>query len=266
MEAVIQDCRLYYRYERADDANAPVLMLLHGWGCDGSIFAAFEKEWGQYASLLIVDFPGHGQSDEPSVAWGVPEFAEQINALLDQLAIGKVHVVAHSFGGRVAIWLASHHPEKIGKMVFTGAAGLRAPESKTKTKRQKQYQFLKSIVLFFARLPFMKSMTEKWMDALRQKYGSADYKLLKTDVMRQTFVKVITHDLSEWLKDIKASTLLIWGSLDTATPLWMGQKMEKEIPDAGLVVFEGRTHFAFVEEWQRFQTIVNTFFWGGNNA
>jgi len=46
----------------------------------------------------------------------------------------------------------------------------------------------------------------------------------------------------------------------------MGQKMEKDIPDAGLVVFDGRTHFAFLEEAQRFQTIVNTFLWGGNAA
>jgi len=266
LEAVIQDCRLFYRYEQAASANASVVMLLHGWGCDGTIFASFEKEWAQHASLLIVDFPGHGKSAEPPVEWGVPEYGEQIHKLLEQMSIGKVHIVAHSFGGRVAIWLASHYPEMIDKMVLTGAAGLRAPESKTKTRRQKQYQFLKSIVLLMGKLPFMKKLTEKMMDRLRQRYGSADYKLLKTDVMRKTFVKVITHDLSDLLKQIKASTLLIWGSLDTATPLWMGQKMEKEIPDAGLVVFEGRTHFAFVEERQRFQTIVNTFFWGGNNA
>ena len=266
MEAVIQDCRLYYRYEQAADSSAPVVMLLHGWGCDGSVFAAFEKEWAKKASLLIVDFPGHGKSAEPPVAWGVPEYAQQIHALLEKLSIEKTHVVAHSFGGRVAIWLASHHPEKVGKMVLTGGAGIREPASQSKTKRQKQYQSLKAIVQFIARIPFFRGFAEKLMDRLRQHYGSADYKLLKTDVMRKTFVKVIMHDLSDFLKEIKASTLLIWGSLDTATPLWMGQKMEKEIPDAGLVVFEGRTHFAFLEEQQRFQTIVNTFFWGGNNA
>ena len=59
------------------------------------------------------------------------------------------------------------------------------------------------------------------------------------------------------------STLLIWGSADTETPLWMGQAMEKEIPDAGLVVLEGGTHFAFLEQWQRFVLIVKQFFLGG---
>lgn len=265
MEAVIQDCRLYYRYEKAAQEDAPTLLLLHGWGCDGSIFAAFEKEWGQKASLLVVDFPGHGKSGEPPVPWGVPEYAQQVEALLRELKLEKVRVVAHSFGGRVAIYLASHHPELVEKMVITGGAGIREPASQTLSKRQKQYKRLKGILNFFGKIPFFKPLVEKLQDRLRQRYGSEDYKRLNAN-MRKTFVNVINQDLSELLPKIKASTLLIWGSNDTATPLWMGQKMEKEIPDAGLVVFDGRSHFAFVEEWQRFQVIVNTFFFGGNEA
>ena len=77
--------------------------------------------------------------------------------------------------------------------------------------------------------------------------------------MRKTFVKVISEDLFPLLAQIKAPTLLIWGSDDTETPLWMGQMMEKEIADAGLIVFEGGTHFAFLEQWQRFVLIVKQF-------
>ena len=266
MEAVIQDCRIYYRYEKAAQEDAPTLLMLHGWGCDGSIFAAFEKEWSEHASLLILDFPGHGKSAEPPAAWGVPEYAAQVKALLNELKLEKVSIVAHSFGGRVALYLAAHYPETVDKMVLTGGAGLRAPAAPALSKRQKQYKRLKGILNFIGKMPFMKSWVEKMMDRLRQRYGSEDYKRLKTEVMRKTFVKVINQDLSDLLSRIKASTLLIWGSLDTATPLWMGQKMEKEIPDAGLVVFEGRTHFAFVEEWQRFLVSVSTFFWGGKTV
>ena len=39
----------------------------------------------------------------------------------------------------------------------------------------------------------------------------------------------------------------------------MGQKMEEMIPDAGLAVLEGGTHFAYLEQGQRFQTIVTHF-------
>lgn len=263
METVIQDCRLFYRYERSEKDDAPTVLLLHGWGCDGSIFAAFEKEWSQHASVLVVDFPGHGKSAEPPVPWGVPEYAQQIAQLLQDLSVKKVRIIAHSFGGRVAIYLASHHPECVEKMVITGGAGLRKPSAQMQSRKQKTYKRLKSLAQLLGKIPFMAGLAAKFQEALVQKYGSADYKRLNAN-MRQTFVKVINQDLSEYLPKIQASTLLVWGSADTETPLWMGQKMEQEIPDAGLVVFEGRSHFAFVEEWQRFQVIVNTFFWGGN--
>ena len=115
------------------------------------------------------------------------------------------------------------------------------------------------------RLRLLRAMVERWQAALRRRYGSADYARLNEN-MRRTFSKVISQDLYPFLKDIQAPTLLVWGSEDTETPLWMGEQMEKAIPDAGLVVFEGRTHFAFIEEWQRFLTIVRQFFWGGQTA
>ena len=265
MEAVIQDCRIAYRYEKSSQNDAPVVLLLHGWGCDGSIFSTFVPELCRHASVLAVDFPGHGQSAEPSVPWGIPEYSEQIIGLLKLLEINQVHIIAHSFGGRVALWLASHYPQMVGKMVITGGAGIRKPAAESQSKKQSQYKRYKSTLAWLGRISFLKGLVDQLQEKLIQKYGSADYKRL-TPNMRQTFVKVINQDLSEWLGKIQASTLLIWGGNDTETPLWMGQKMEQEIPDAGLVVFEGRSHFAFVEEWQRFQTIVNTFFWGGNAA
>ena len=261
MEALIQDCKLFYRYEKTDKKDT--VLLLHGWGCDGSIFQVFEKELLSNASVLSVDFPGHGQSGEPKEPWGVPEYAEQIRLLLEELQLSNVNVIAHSFGGRVAIWLSSHYPELVNKMVITGGAGIRKQDASKPSKRQKQYKRLKSIVNVVGKIPFLKTLAEKIQESLVQKYGSPDYKRLNPQ-MRKTFVKVINQDLSEHLTSIKASTLLLWGSNDTETPLWMGQKMEKEIPDAGLVVFEGRSHFAFLEEAKRFSVIVNTFLWGGN--
>ena len=85
-----------------------------------------------------------------------------------------------------------------------------------------------------------------------------DYAALSPE-MRKTFVKVVGYDQSALLSHIKNPTLLIWGDRDTETPLWMGQQMEKEIADSGLVVLEGGTHFAYLEQAARFQTIVRQF-------
>ena len=77
--------------------------------------------------------------------------------------------------------------------------------------------------------------------------------------MRKTFVKVITLDLTDRYDKIRQSTLLIWGDADTETPLWMAKEMEKRIPDCGLVLLEGGTHFAFLEQRDRFNTIARYF-------
>lgn len=257
MEALIHNCRLFYRYEAAEHADKPVTLFLHGWGCDGSVFSFFEKNIR--SSKLIIDFPGHGQSGEPPVPWGVPEFAEQVFYLLQELKISKIRIVAHSFGGRVAIFLASHHPEVIDRIVITGGAGIRKNVSEAQSKRQIQYRRYKKILLAVGRCRPFKGIVNRLMEKLRLKYGSPDYVRLNEN-MRATFIKVISQDLTEMLPAIQAPSLLIWGSADTETPLWMGEQMEREIPDAGLVVFEGRSHFAFVEEPQRFLMIIKTFF------
>lgn len=77
--------------------------------------------------------------------------------------------------------------------------------------------------------------------------------------MRKTFVKVVNLDLTDLLPKIKQPTLLLWGTRDTATPLWMGKKMEELIPDAGLVELEDGTHFAYLEQCGKFCTIVRHF-------
>ena len=77
--------------------------------------------------------------------------------------------------------------------------------------------------------------------------------------MRGVLVKAVNEDLSPLLSGISAPTLLIWGENDTATPLRDGKLMETLIPDAGLVVFSGGTHYAFLEQAPKFLTIVNNF-------
>lgn len=265
METVLSGCRVFYRWQPQKETNAPTILLLHGWGCDGTIFSFIESGLGQSASLLSLDFPGHGKSDEPPSPWGVPEYAAQVAELLQALNIAKVRIIAHSFGARVAILLAAEHPEWVEKLIITGGAGIRKPVTESQRKRQNQFKRYNAALNRLKTVPPLRHPVEKWQAVLRKRFGSPDYNKLD-EVMRQTFVKVISLDLLPRLKEIQAPTLLIWGSEDTETPVWMGEQMEKEIPDAALIVFEGRTHFAFVEEWQRFLIIVRQFFWEGEKA
>ena len=77
--------------------------------------------------------------------------------------------------------------------------------------------------------------------------------------MRPTFVKIVNEDLSDLLPSIRSSTLLVWGSEDDAVPVSHARRMEAAIPDAGLVLFEGAGHFAYLDDPQRFCRVARHF-------
>ena len=234
------------------------LLLLHGWGCDGSLMKPVADRLQDEFMILVPDFPGHGKSGLPQEPWGVPEYAENLRQLLKETEFFPCHIIAHSFGCRIATWLEADEPSLFGKLIFTGAAGIRKKPSEEAQKRNKRYKNLKNICEKMKMVPLMESTAEKWEDKLRRKYGSPDYNALDEE-MRKTFIKVVNQDLSDLYSRFHASTLLIWGDADTETPLWMGQEMEKLIPDAGLVTLEGGSHFAYLEQIDRFITIARHF-------
>ena len=99
------------------------------------------------------------------------------------------------------------------------------------------------------------------VEDMRRKRGSADYNSA-TPVMRATLVKVVNEDLEPLMHLVKCPTLLIWGDLDTATPLSDAKRMEELIPDTGLVVCEGAGHFSFAQQAPRVNGALTAFFAG----
>lgn len=225
------------------------LVLLHGWGGKVEsfrpIFEALKKDF----RVTVIDFPAHGESDKPKSDWDVDDYASFTIKLLQELEVFPCHVVAHSFGGRVAIVMAAKQPELFKKLVMTGAAGL-LPRPTLKSRIRKSVYNV-----------FMKLASQGLKDRLRDRFSSSDYKALSPD-MKKTFVKVINQDLRPRLGQVKSPTLLIWGSNDQDTPLHYGQTMAEEIPDAGLVVFEGCGHFAYLERQGDFIKITRHFLKG----
>ena len=245
------------RYEMQGEKGSRIV-LLHGWGCDGEMMRTLAEGLASEHRTLRLDFPGHGESGRPPEPWGVPEYAACLRETLKKLDFLPCAVIAHSFGCRVAAWAASEWPEMFTRMILTGAAGLKKPQTEEGRKRAEAFQRGKKIAKSLERVPFLRAAGERMEESLRQKYGSADYLALDPE-MRKTFVKVIGLDLRERYPEIRQSTLLIWGDRDTETPLWMGREMEKLIPDAGLVMLEGGSHFAFLEQAARFLTIARHF-------
>ena len=244
--------RLYYEHQ--GHQGAP-LLLLHGWGGSAQSFLPLTRDFQSVRQVYAVDFPGHGNSPEPPKPWSVTEYMELIYAFMRKTGILGADIVAHSFGGRVTLLLAAEHPEAVGRLLITGGAGLKPKSDGKVSRRTRVYRFLRGCADNpLTRRAFGKRVDD-WREALVQRFGSADYRAL-TPSMRQTFNRILQQDLADCLPRIQAETLLIWGTEDTATPLWMGEQMEREIPNAALVRFEGLGHFAYLDDYPRFKAIA----------
>jgi pimeloyl-ACP methyl ester carboxylesterase len=176
--------------------------------------------------------------------------------LLDALGIQRACFVGHSFGGRVSIMLSALHPDRVEKLVLVDSAGIRPKRALKYYFRVYRFKLLKRLFLL---LTPGRDRDEK-LDKFYKKYGSKDYR--ESGSMRQTFVKVVNEDLRGYLHDIKCPTLLVWGEEDMDTPVSHAKIMEKEIPDAGLVVFKGAGHFSYLDRLGDFNIIVSRFFEG----
>lgn len=232
------------------------VILLHGWGgCADSFLPVFNYLSSKY-KVYALDFPGFGQSGAPDKPWDVSDYTGMLLKVFDALNIDRACLVGHSFGGRVSILFGAKHHERVRKIVLVDSAGL-IPK-RTMKYYFKVYKF-KLFKRIFLLLSSGKNKEEK-LEKFYKKYGSSDYK--QSGNMRQTFVKVVNQDLRGYLGSITAPTLIIWGENDEDTPLEYGKVMEKEIPDAGLVVFKGAGHYSYLDKIGDFNVIVSKFFEG----
>ncbi|NJL34438.1 MAG: alpha/beta fold hydrolase [Chloroflexaceae bacterium] len=160
--ALIDGVTIHYATGPLAEPGTPGVLLLHGWG--GSI-----QSWTPVTAdllargrrVLVLDFPGFGKSSLPPFPWGVEDYTRNLIALIEQLGFCPCSVVAHSFGGRVALVLAATRPDLVRRLVLTAGAGIRtdAPSSlrnwqPAQAKPSSSYRGCRACVnKLFARLP-----------------------------------------------------------------------------------------------------------------
>lgn len=233
-----------------EEGTGTAVILMHGWAQNKEMMDLIFDHLKDRFHVISLDFPGFGESDPPLQAWGVIEYEKYFTAFLDALGIEKAILIGHSFGCRVAIRFASEHPQRVIRMVLTGAAGIRPKHDLMWHVRTKTYKLGKWLL----KVTGQKTRLEE----IQKHAGSADYRNAQ-GIMRPTFVKVVNDDVAPVLSEVICPVLLVWGDLDTAAPLWMGQQMEKQMKDAGLVIFEGDDHWAYWHQPDRFNAIVDAF-------
>ena len=226
------------------------VVVLHGWGGRIESMTPVIDCLSSSFRVLALDLPGFGESPLPTGAWGTADYASYVRDVLAQRGVTRAHFVGHSYGAKTSLYLAATVPALVDKLVLQGSSGLRTPPSLQ--ARVKRGVSKTARVVGRAGAP-----GQRVRDAVYKRIQSQDYR--DAGELRPILVKVVNEDLAPLLPRVQASTLLVWGSNDDAVPLKHAHTMEQQIPDAGLVVFEGGGHFAYLDEPDRFCVVVRHF-------
>ena len=238
MTITYQDLTMYYEVYGNKDKT---ILILPGWGETRNTFMDMIHILQLEYTVYIVDYPGFGNSPFPDRELTMMDYAQLIAYFIQTLQLKELYIIAHSFGGRIAILLSSQLAIYLPKLVLIDSAGIkpkRTLKSRLKTKIYKTLQKLSNL------LP--SKWRKKAKNWLFQKFASSDYYQLPAE-QRSTFRNIINLDLTPYLPYVQAETLLLWGAKDIDTPLKDGIKMQRKIANSELIIFPRSTHFCYLE-------------------
>lgn len=207
------------------------IFVLHGWTYSTDAWQKLS------AALFRLDiecalFPIPGLTEPTTHPWTLDDYVSWLGEKLDREP-GKVVLMGHSNGGRIALAFALRHPEKIGLLVLLDSAGIRHNGPFIRLKRSA----FKAVARVGKRLtasPFLRRL-------LYRAAGERDYRDASPH-MRETMKGLIEIDLTPRLPEIAVPTVIIWGRRDRATPLGDGMTMHAMIKASTLHVIEKAAH------------------------
>lgn len=220
------------------------LLFLHGYLSSKEAFSRQIEYFSRFYRVTALDFVGFGKSAALQEAYSVGDYAEWLYSAMSLLHIQKPSVVAHSFGCRVAVKLASERGSVFDKMVLTGPAGIVLKRGFSYRVKVKTYRFVKKFAPTFA----------------ERRFGSAEYKRL-SPIMKESYKKIVNEDLRECARKVRNPVLILEGEKDGVTTRREAEIYAAAFPNAKLRFVPGG-HFAFVDDPLTFNLLTEEFLYG----
>ncbi len=267
----------YWRLGRKNSRKK--MVILHGWKLekpvsDGFLPLAEILAKNLPIEIIIPDLPGFGQSvlpkkkfiksdytdlsDDPDEAeeimedgWSVWDYSDWLEEFLHILKLENPVLYGHSFGCRIISRFLLRNQNFAGKIILTGAAGVRLPLS----WRQKISQ---TIAKSF---PLAKKIIPRKIQQfiIKKVFGARDWGACPPE-MKKTFQKVIAEPcISPHLKEITNEVLLIWGHDDQITPLAAAKIFHKKLKNSSLKVLKKGRHGIHHTHTQKIAYLVSNF-------
>lgn len=201
--------------------------ILHLHPAAGPRISPVVERLAQRHTVFMPTAPGFNATPMHAGVKTMADLADLMAAFAGQVIGGKCDVVAESFGGWVALWLAAKHPDLVEQLVLQGPAGLRDegtggvpadPEARMRALYSKPEHAPKE-----TRSPDLIAATQRARDA---------------------YVGDIAYDaaLHKALPDIKARTLIVMGTKDTVAPVIAAHRIKAAVPNSHLSFIYGAAH------------------------
>ena len=193
---------------------------MHGWGLNRNSLRAIGVLFQRTHAVHLLDLPGFGDAPLPPADWDTIKYADLVQRYVLDRVSAPVVLVGHSFGGRIALRLASRRLPQVRAIVLMAVPGLPAPPFSRVRLRRAAIRLLRRLLT--AARPIVGAAPLDWHT---RTFGSKDY--LAAGDLRSIFVRTVNEDLTESTKAVACPVLLIWGSDDSEAPPWLARRFEE---------------------------------------
>ncbi|HEX9469243.1 MAG TPA: alpha/beta fold hydrolase [Bradyrhizobium sp.] len=244
------------------------VVLIHGGGAGAFGYSNYRKNIGPLSErnrVIVMDLPGFGKSAPRPAPDGIFKLmSAALGELLDHLGIKKTSLVGNSLGGATSLRFALDFPERVDKLILMGSAG--SLPIHTVMPNEGAFRLLG---FYRGEGPTIEKL-KALIDVLIYDPSGITPQLLQERFESATEPSVVANPplhlmgpmdqlWREPLDQVKQPTLLIWGREDRVVPMDAAFILQKQIPNADLVVFSKCGHWAQWEKAETFNRIVSDF-------
>ncbi|MFV1951035.1 MAG: alpha/beta fold hydrolase [Nitrospinota bacterium] len=259
---------IYYEIE---GEGRPILFL-HGWSMSSSVWRYQKEDLSREFKVITLDLRGHGQSDKPGQEYNFDIFADDLNHVINTLALSDLTIVGWSMASFILVRFFLRYPGQISALVFVGGTPKFVADKAyrhgqpigtvTRLEQNLRRDYDNYIRDFCSRLFISdedideERSKEIWDLLFDERFPPPDY------VSISTLKAIAREDIRDSLAMINLPTLILHGSLDKICPPGAAGYMAKNIPGAKKIILNGLGHAPFLTQPGVFNKCIKKFMEG----
>jgi pimeloyl-ACP methyl ester carboxylesterase len=218
------------------------LICLHGAG--GLRLSRGHDLLAQHHRVVVMEMPGFGTSPENTRSATTRDLAVTMAAAVQAMEIETYDLMGTSFGGKVALWLATLHPDRVRAVVLEAPAAIRPPDARPSTGTPDE--IARRVYAHPERMPPMAPVDP----AIQAK---------QLALVMRSIGPARDAELEERMPGIETPVLVLFGTMDRIIPSEMGRHYKALLPNCHLIFVYDAGHLIAAERPEAFTEAVTDF-------